>query len=254
MSLFIASLNSGSNGNCYYIGNDHDAVLIDAGISCRQTERRMARLGLSIDKVSAIFISHEHSDHTRGVEVLSRKHGIPVYITPAPHQKSRLYIDHKLIRPFTAHEPVVIGDLSVYPFPKRHDGKDPHSFTVTCNGITAGVFTDIGVPCENVIHNFSRCHAAFLEANYDERMLEEGPYPGYLKRRIRGEEGHFSNVLALDLFQNHRNSNLRFLILSHLSAHNNNPRLVQELFAPHANGTHITVASRCEETELFVIH
>ena len=251
MSLFIASLNSGSNGNCYYIGNLHDAVLIDAGISCRQTERRMERLGLSLDRVRAIFISHEHSDHTRGVEVISRKHGIPVYITPVTHQKSRLYLDQKLIRPFTAHEPVIIGDLSVHPFPKRHDGKDPHSFTVTCNGITAGVFTDIGIPCEHVIHNFSRCHAAFLEANYDERMLEEGPYPGYLKRRIRGEEGHLSNVLALDLFQNHRNSLLKFLILSHLSAQNNDPRLVHDLFAPHANGTHIAVASRYEESELF---
>jgi phosphoribosyl 1,2-cyclic phosphodiesterase len=251
MSLYVASLNSGSNGNCYYIGSDHDAVLIDAGISCRQTERRMARLGLSVEKVRAIFISHEHTDHTRGVEVLSRKHRIPVYITPATHRNSRLYLDPGLTKSFMAHEPVSISTLSVYPLPKKHDGADPHSFTVTFNDITAGVFTDIGMACDQVVRHVSRCHAAFLESNYDETMLEEGPYPVYLKRRISGEEGHLSNRQALDLFQNHRSSHLRLLVLSHLSAQNNHPQIVHDLFSPHANGTRIVVASRYEETELF---
>ena len=253
MSLYLASLNSGSNGNCYYIGNDHNAVLIDAGISCRQTERRMARLGLSVDKVRAVFISHEHTDHTRGVEVLSRKHRIPVYITPATHRKSGLYLVPKLVRPFTAHEQIQIGGLSVTPVPKHHDGIDPHSFTISYNNITAGVFTDIGIACDHIIHHIRRCHAAFLEANYDETMLEEGPYPVYLKRRIRGEEGHLSNIQALELFQNHRSSYLKLLVLSHLSAQNNNPQIVYDLFTPHANGTRIAVASRYEETELFHI-
>jgi phosphoribosyl 1,2-cyclic phosphodiesterase len=138
MSLYLSSLNSGSNVNCYYIGTDHDAVLIDAGISCRQTERRMARLGLSIGRVRAVFISHEHSDHIRGVEVLSRKHGIPVYISPSTHRESRLYLDPGLVRPFAAHEQVRIGGLTVNPFRKRHDGIDPHSFTVSFEAITAG--------------------------------------------------------------------------------------------------------------------
>ena len=253
MSLFIASLNSGSNGNCYYIGNDRDALLIDAGISCRQTERRMARLGLSVDQVRAVFISHEHSDHTRGVEVLSRKHRIPVYITPATHRNSRLYLDPKLVRPFTAHEQVHIGGLSVTPVPKQHDGIDPHSFTISFNNITAGVFTDIGIACDHIIHHIRRCHAAFLEANYDETMLEEGPYPVYLKRRIRGEEGHLSNMQSLELFQNHRAPFLKLLVLSHLSAQNNHPQIVHDLFTPHANGTRIVIASRDEETELFHI-
>jgi phosphoribosyl 1,2-cyclic phosphodiesterase len=253
MSLYLSSLNSGSNGNCYYIGNDHEAVLIDAGISCRQTERRMARLGLSIGRVRAIFISHEHTDHTKGVEVLSRKYRIPVYITPATHMSSRLYLDPKLLRPFTAHEPVHIGGLIVNPFPKRHDGIDPHSFTVTFNGFTAGVFTDIGMACDQIIHHVNRCHAAFLEANYDETMLEEGTYPVYLKRRIRGGEGHLSNIQALELFKNHRAPFLKLLVLSHLSAQNNHPQVVHDLFTPHANGTRIAIASRYEETELFSI-
>ena len=251
MSLYLAALNSGSNGNCYYIGNDNEAVLIDAGISCRETRRRMDRLGLSLDKVRAIFISHEHSDHTRGVEVLSRRYRIPVYITPATHSNSRLYLDPKLVRPFTAHEPIHIGRLTVNPLPKRHDGVDPHSFTVVFDGITAGVFTDIGMACNQVIHHISRCHAAFLEANYDETMLEEGRYPIYLKRRISGDEGHLSNIQALDIFRNHCNPLMKLLVLAHLSAQNNHPQIVHDLFIPHANGTRIAIASRYEETELF---
>jgi phosphoribosyl 1,2-cyclic phosphodiesterase len=254
MSLYLSSLNSGSNGNAYYIGNDHEAVLIDAGISCRQTERRLSRLGLSIDRVRAIFISHEHTDHTRGVEILSRKHRIPVYITPKTQQNSRLYLDPKLVNPFTGNEPVQIGGLTVNPFPKRHDGADPHSFTVTFEGITAGVFTDIGTACDQIISHVSQCHAAFLEANYDETMLEEGNYPFYLKRRIRGDDGHLSNIQALEIFKNHRSHFLKLLILSHLSAQNNHPQVVHDLFTPHANGTRIAIASRYEETELFSIH
>lgn len=253
MYLYLSSLNSGSNGNCYYIGNDHDAVLIDGGISCRETERRMARLGLSIPKVRAIFISHEHTDHTRGVEVLSRKYRIPVYITCLTLRNSRISLDPQLVKTFTAHEPVPIGSLTVNSFPKQHDGIDPHSFTVTFHGITAGVFTDIGAPCEQLIHHVSHCHAAFLEANYDETMLEEGHYPVYLKRRIRGDKGHLSNLQALEIFKNHRSPFMKLLVLSHLSAQNNHPQVVHDLFAPYTNGTHIAIASRYEETEVFCI-
>ena len=253
MPLYLSSINSGSNGNCYYIGTDHDAVLIDAGISCRETERRMARIGLSMEKVRAIFISHEHNDHTRGVEVLSRKHQLPVYITTQTHRKSLLWIDPLLLRPFKPHEPVSIGSLTVIPFPKRHDGIDPHSFTVTGNGITAGVFTDIGAACPHLVRNLKKCHAAFLETNYDEIMLEEGSYPLRLKRRIRGGHGHLSNRQALDIFLGYRAPFLRLLLLSHLSENNNHPQIAYDLFAPHANGTRIAIASRNEESELFCI-
>ncbi len=253
MPLYLASLNSGSNGNCYYIGNESEAVLIDAGISCRETDRRMARLGLQLARVKAIFITHEHTDHTRGVEVLSRKYGIPVYITEATRLSGRLMLDPGLVHPFMAGVPVQLGGLSITPFPKWHDASEPHSFTVSSGGLTAGVFTDIGSGCEHVTHHFSQCHAAFLEANYDEDMLENGRYPLYLKRRIRGMEGHLSNSQALDLFTSYRSPGLQLLLLSHLSAENNHPQLVQELFNRHANGTTIEVASRYEETEVYQI-
>lgn len=253
MSLFIASLNSGSNGNCYYVGNKQDAVLVDAGISRKETERRMHRLGLTIDKVRAIFISHEHSDHIRGVEVLSRKHNIPVYMSPATYLSSSLDIAPELLRTFTPNEKIDIAGLSIHALPKQHDGIDPFSFTVTHDGTTVGVFTDIGEPCSNVIGHFSHCHAAFLEANYDETMLEEGKYPVYLKKRIRSQVGHLSNLQALELFNNHRSPSLKLLILSHLSQHNNHPQIVQDLFAKHANGTRIVIASRHEESDVFCV-
>jgi phosphoribosyl 1,2-cyclic phosphodiesterase len=252
--LCLSSLNSGSNGNCYYVGNDHDAVLIDAGISCRETERRMARLGLSLARVRAILISHEHTDHTKGVEVLSRKHRIPVYITPRTHLHSRIQINPHLIQPFSAGEELHFGSLSVKAFQKQHDAADPHSFTVTGNGITVGVFTDIGSSCEQLIHHFGQCHAAFLEANYDETMLEEGRYPYFLKNRIRGGKGHLSNLQALELFNRCRAPFLELLVLSHLSQQNNHPQIVTDVFVPHANGTRIAIASRYVESEVFSVH
>jgi phosphoribosyl 1,2-cyclic phosphodiesterase len=253
MPLYIASLNSGSNGNCYYIGNGQEAVFIDAGISCRETERRMIRMGLPIGGVKAIFITHEHTDHTRGAEVLSRKYGIPVYITGATYHNSRLNLDPLMMYPFSAEIPLQIGSLRVNPFPKWHDASEPHSFTVSANGLTAGVFTDIGMACDHVTRHLGQCHAAFLEANYDERMLEIGRYPLYLKNRIRGAEGHLSNHQALDLFTSHRPPWMQLLVLSHLSAENNHPQMVHDLFSSHAGDIKIVVASRHQETEVYCI-
>ena len=253
MSLFIASLNSGSNGNCYYIGNEQEAVLIDAGISCRETEKRMNRLGLSMHKVKAIFVSHEHSDHISGIPVLAKKYRLPVYITPPTLTKGGLYLEEHLAIPFAAFETVIIGSLHITAFPKMHDASHPHSFTITCNDITAGVFTDIGIVCENVVNHFRRCHAAFLEANYDEEMLDKGNYPYHLKRRIRGGNGHLSNKQAMELFTLHKPHFMSHLLLSHLSKNNNDPALVQQLFDSCADGVNIIVASRYEETAVYHI-
>ncbi len=253
MPLYITSLNSGSNGNCYYIGNEHEAVLIDAGISCRETEKRMLRLGLNMKKVKAIFVSHEHSDHISGIPVLAKKHQLPVYITRPTMQNGRLNIQEHLVKSFAPFQAMCIGDLQVTAFPKLHDASNPHSFIIACGDTKVGVFTDIGVACEQVVRHFSQCQAAFLEANYDDDMLERGNYPFHLKRRIRGGYGHLSNKQALDLFTTHRSPNLSHLLLSHLSKNNNDPQLVNELFTGCANGTSIIVASRYEETAVYQI-
>ena len=253
MSLFISSLNSGSNGNCYYVGNETEAILVDAGISCAEIEKRMKRLGLNMQKLKAIFISHEHTDHISGVRVLSKKYKLPVYITHTTHRFGGLRLEKNLVIPFTAHQPIDIGDLSITAFPKFHDAADPYSFIISCNKINVGVFTDIGTPCENLVHHFKQCHAAFLEANYDDAMLENGRYPHFLKNRIRGNKGHLSNEQALKLFTTHRPPFMSHLFLSHISKNNNCPKLVEQLFNERANGVKMIVASRYEETAVYQI-
>ncbi|QNK62178.1 MBL fold metallo-hydrolase [Pedobacter sp. PAMC26386] len=251
--LFITSLNSGSNGNCYYVGNAQEAVLVDAGISCRETEKRMLRLGLTMGKVKAIFISHEHGDHIRGLTVLAKKYRIPVYITPGTIGNSRLELPEDLINSFSSHQVIQIGSLQVTCFPKIHDAAEPHSFMISSGDIKVGVFTDLGVVCEQLTTHFKQCDAAFLEANYDEELLHNGNYPYYLKKRISEGFGHLSNKQALELFTSSRPTNLTHLLLSHLSKDNNNPLLVENLFKEHAQNTMIIVASRDMETPIFTI-
>lgn len=253
MSLRIASLNSGSNANCYYIGNSNEAVLIDAGLSCRETEKRMKRLGLDIYSVKAIFISHEHADHVSGLQVLSKKYRMPVYITNNTLRNCGFGIGKELVYSFVHNEPVTIGELSITPFSKSHDADDPHSFIVSGNSVHIGVITDIGYACKHVIKHFKLCDAVFLESNYCEQMLSNGPYPLSLKRRISSTKGHLSNDQALELFLNHKPGHLQLLILSHLSQNNNHPEIVSRMFTQHAGNVKIVIASRQKETELFSI-
>jgi phosphoribosyl 1,2-cyclic phosphodiesterase len=252
MPLQFTSLNSGSNGNCYYVGNDIEAVLIDAGLSCKETERRMARLGLSMKIVKAIFISHEHIDHVRGLAGLADKYNMPIYVTQ-PTSKACYHLKQHHIHHFEAHEPVNIGSLSITAFPKFHDAVDPYSFVVTSKEKTIGIFTDIGRPCKNLIRYFKQCHAAFLEANYDTNMLANGRYPAFLQQRIRGGEGHLSNTEALDIFVQHKPVFMSHLLLAHLSKDNNDVALVQSMFEAVAGGTKIFVASRYEEMALMEV-
>ncbi|GAA4413591.1 MBL fold metallo-hydrolase [Nibrella viscosa] len=246
-------MNSGSNGNCYYIGNGQEAVLIDAGISCRETERRMERLSLSLETVKAIFVSHEHTDHIRGIGQLAKKYQLPVYITPRTLRQCYLPENRFPIRSLRSTVPVWIGDLCITAFPKQHDASDPHSFLITCQGTRVGVFTDIGRACNNVIDHFRQCHAAFLEANYDEDLLEHGRYPYFLKQRIRGGQGHLSNQQALELFKAHRPAYMSHVLLSHLSRDNNNPQVAIDLFKAHTGSTTVMVASRFQETPVLEI-
>ena len=253
MALYFTSINSGSNGNCYYIGNDHEAVLVDIGLTCKEVEIRMNRLGLPISKVKAVFISHEHSDHIKGVAVFAKKYKLPVYISTATLKSSRLLLDANNTFSLSHQQHIHIGDLKIAAFSKFHDAADPYSFTIECNEVRVGVFTDIGSVCDRLITHFKSCHAAFLEANYDTHMLERGKYPYFLKRRITGGHGHLSNAQALELFINHKAPYMSHLLLSHLSKDNNNAELVENLFKNVAGDTFVKVASRYEETELYYV-
>lgn len=252
MSLYIASINSGSNGNCYYAGNENEAVLIDAGISCREIEKRMKALNLDILKLKAVFISHEHSDHISGLAVLSKKWNLPVYVTANTKPFCYLNDEHQTVA-ISTDECISIGELTVTAFAKKHDAVHPHSFVIENNNVRVGVFTDIGRACANVIKHFKTCDAVFLESNYDTDMLMNGNYPYHLKKRISNGEGHLSNDEALEIFLKHRSPALSHLILSHLSKNNNDPQKVESLFLPHAKTTKITVASRYAPSEVYHI-
>ncbi|MFD2286996.1 MBL fold metallo-hydrolase [Pedobacter petrophilus] len=253
MALYFTSINSGSNGNCYYVGNETEAVLVDVGLTCKEVEKRMSRLGLSIEKVKAIFISHEHSDHIKGLAVFAKKYKLPVYISVATLKSSKLSLDEQNTFGLSHTQNIQIGKLNITAFSKFHDAADPYSFTIECNEVRVGVFTDIGSVCDRLVTQFKRCHAAFLEANYCTNMLANGRYPYFLKQRITSGRGHLSNAQALDLFLNHRPDYMTHLLLSHLSKDNNNPLLVEEMFNKVAGDILIKIASRDQESEVYFV-
>lgn len=253
MALYICSLNSGSNANCYYVGNEEEAVLIDAGLSLRETEKRMRLSGLMMEKLKAIFITHEHIDHIKGLPAISKKYQLPVYITRATLQNSRVPIEPSLPVSFSKNKKIQIGSLVVTPFTKHHDAADPHSFIIENNDEAVGVITDLGFACKQVIKYFSQCRAVILESNYCPAMLANGSYPYHLQKRISGDEGHLSNQQAWELVQHYRSPQLQLLILGHLSKNNNKPELVEKLFAPFSDQLTVHVASRYAASPVFCL-
>lgn len=251
MVLKIASLNSGSNGNCYYVGHEKAGLLVDAGLSCRETEKRMRQLSLDIGTIKGILITHEHGDHIRGVTQLSKRHQIPVFISEGTRKYARILLYPHLANRFSTDTNFWIEDFEIIPFKKFHDAADPHSFLIRHAETCVGVFTDIGRVCDGLVSAFSQCHAAFLEANYETEMLDAGPYPAHLKKRIKGGWGHLSNEQAADLVREHRSSSLSQLVLTHLSATNNCPQRAAAHFASIDAEMKVYVASRFEASPIF---
>lgn len=253
MALYITSLNSGSNGNCFYVGNSQEAVLIDAGLTCKETEWRMEQAGLNMHHVKALFISHEHADHIKGLETIALKYSLPVYCSSITHNQTILARSKANFNYFSDECLVTIGGLTVLPFKKYHDAKDAHSFMVSYNNTNVGIFTDIGRVCSNVIKYYLQCHAVFLEANYDEEMLANGSYPYFLKQRITGGLGHISNKEALEMVLQHKSKQLQHLLLAHLSKNNNCPNLVQQMFKTALPKMDVQVAGRNAATPVLTV-
>ena len=249
----ICALASGSNGNCYYIGNKEEAVLIDAGLSFKQILKRMEEKALDPQKIKAVFITHEHGDHVRGARVTGKKLDVPVYMTNGTFAASfRTWKPVSYIA-IQDNVPVVVGSFTVFPILKNHDAAEPTSFRIEYKSIIVGVFTDIGSPCQNVKHHLSQCHALFLETNYDQQLLKNGPYPYYLKARIDSEVGHMSNVQAFQLLEEHGHSGLQCVFLSHLSAENNKPELALSEFDSLQNKYLIKLTDRFAASELYTL-
>lgn len=240
----ICALASGSNGNCYYIGNDHDAVLVDAGISTKKILNRMEEAGLQPSKVRGIFISHEHSDHVHGVRVLSKRLGVPAYFTQGTLDALKFGEQPELVKIFTPEKAIRVGSITIHPFLKNHDAAEPCSFRIEHDGWHIGVFTDIGEPCTRVIHHLHKCHALFIETNYDEKMLWDGIYPYHLKNRVASSVGHLSNDQAFALIRDHAGPELVHVFLSHLSGENNRPEIAAACFKTLSDRFTVHLTSR----------
>jgi len=251
--LEICALASGSNGNCYYVGNEKDAILIDAGISCRQIFSRIEEKKLQLNKIKAIFISHEHSDHIRGARVIEKKLKIPIFITSKTYYAAYNNLKPDYPKFFEPGEKITIGSFKIHSFLKNHDAANPCSFRVEYEGKNIGVFTDIGEPCDNVKFHLGECDVLFLETNYDEKMLWEGKYPYFLKKRIASELGHLSNKQALDLLVKHAGKKLICVFLSHISKDNNSPEIALNEIQVLETKFKIMPTSRYEAVEVFRI-
>lgn len=247
----ICALASGSNGNCYYIGNEKDAVLVDAGISCKQILIRIHQCGLDPAKIRGIFVSHEHSDHIRGVRVLSNRLGIPAWFSQGTHDVVLPDDLPELTSIFVPGKAVQSGSFTIHPFLKNHDAAEPCSFRIENDGWHIGVFTDIGEACDKLKYHLRKCHAVFLETNYDENMLWGGSYPYLLKRRVASAVGHLSNDQAFELIRDHAGPELVHVFLSHLSGENNRPELAAERFSALTDRFEVRLTSRQTFSELF---
>ena len=246
----ICALASGSNGNCYYIGNELEAVLIDAGISTKQILERMYHRRLDFRKIRGVFITHEHSDHVRGAKVLVKKLGIPAFFTPDTFEAVWHSTRPRSFTPFVPGVSFRFKSFRIHPFLKNHDAKEPCSFRVEYKRISVGVFTDIGLPCKNVEMHLRKCHAIFLETNYDEEMLWNGTYPYYLKKRVASDIGHMSNKQTYQLLTGHAGKELQYVFLSHLSKENNTPEIAYKTIKPLGKTFEVLLTSREEASEV----
>jgi phosphoribosyl 1,2-cyclic phosphodiesterase len=246
----ICALASGSNGNSYYIGNEQEAVLIDIGIHYKLLLDRLDNAGLKKEKIKAIFVSHEHTDHIQGAKGTGKKLGIPVFYTKKTYHKCYDRNKADNFGFYSPDTPYKIGNLIVHPFLKNHDASEPCSFRIENNGFNIGVMTDIGMADKILQTEFSKCDAVFLETNYDEQMLFKGIYPYYLKLRVHSDTGHLSNIQARELVENHASCKLNTIFLSHISAANNSIEIIDQTFARLSQKYNIKYAPRHKHSEV----
>ncbi len=224
MSLRCVSLGSGSRGNATLVCSGRTVLLLDCGFGARELGRRLARRGMSLDAIDAILITHEHRDHVGGVGPVARACGAPVAMT-AGTRRACGYDGETLA--VTPQQRLRIGDIDVLPFPVPHDAAEPCQYVFECGGVRLGVLSDLGRATPCVVQALSGLDGLMLEANHDPAMLDAGPYPPALKRRVAGALGHLSNAQAGELLAQIISPRLRFVALTHLSETNNTPELAR---------------------------
>jgi len=220
----IACLGSGSRGNALLVADGDQQLLVDCGFTLAETESRLARLGVAPATVTAILVTHEHSDHISGVGALARKYELPVWMSRGSHLAGRCGTIRAL-KFLTAEEPVLFGRIRVFPFSVPHDAREPLQFVFESPVARFALLTDTGCSTPFLLQQIGGCDALMLECNHDERLLQTGRYPAALKRRVGGNYGHLSNAQAAEILSGADRSRLQLLIAAHLSAENNRPQL-----------------------------
>jgi phosphoribosyl 1,2-cyclic phosphodiesterase len=248
MAVRMTVLASGSRGNCTVLSTSGASILVDAGLSCRETIKRMRAAGQDPHELKAIVISHEHSDHVAGLRVLAKRLKVPVYITEATYQGWRKFTHDAEGKPVTlerrehfhAGRSFSIGDITVTPFTIPHDAADPCGFTFKAGGVKIGIATDLGYLPYSVKDHLRNCDGLMIESNHDLEMLRNGPYPWMVKQRVMSRVGHLSNSALAEFLQTDYDGNAAFLVLAHLSEQNNHPELARET-AYKALGTRLSL-------------
>ena len=228
----FACLGSGSRGNALIVERGRTRLMLDCGYPARETERRLARLGLSAADLAGILVTHEHSDHTAGACKFARKHGLPLWMTHGtltglPGDVSAL----PQINIIDSHGPFAVGELQLLPFPVPHDAREPAHFVFSDGAHRLGVLTDTGSSTSHIEAMLSGCDALVLECNHDLELLMNGDYPPALKARVAGRYGHLDNQSSAGLLAALDGSRLQHLIAAHLSQHNNTPDLACQALA-----------------------
>ena len=256
----FTSIASGSSGNCTYIGSERTHILIDAGVSKKRIEEGLRELELGLSDLDAIFVTHEHVDHIAALHTILKKYDIPIYATRGTIEgikfsdKKGEMLDSRFI-PVESDKEVSIGDMILNPMTISHDANEPCGYRVFSQGKKIAVATDLGCYTDYTVECLKGCDALLLEANHDIRMLQTGPYPYQLKRRILGDSGHLSNEKSGELLCRILHDNMKGVFLGHLSKENNLPELAFETVRVeidmgenpyHSSDFNIMVANRSE--------
>ena len=228
----FASLGSGSKGNSTIVESDTACVMVDCGFGLRNACTRLERIGKSPADLTAIIVTHEHSDHWKGIGALSAKYNIPVYLSAGSLKAKQIQSGEVLFNCIDSHRDFYVGDICIKPVPVPHDAREPIQYILSNGKVQLGILTDLGHFTPHVVSSYSKCDALLLECNYDDDMLLDGPYPRFLKDRVSGMFGHLSNRQAADLLLALDLSRLKTLVIGHISAKNNDVSLIKAAIEP----------------------